>query len=98
MLGAVLIISTIHYGGAVWLDFMYYLSTVKLIVSFIKYLPQVWLNYKRKSTQGWSIHFIYWVITTFTVTSRFPLLTLFIGFKWWHTIHCAANFRRIHRW
>ncbi|GAA5808817.1 hypothetical protein MFLAVUS_002214 [Mucor flavus] len=59
-MGAVLVVSTIHYGGAIWLDFMYYLSSVKLIVSFIKYLPQVWINYKRKSTQGWSVQYIIW--------------------------------------
>lgn len=43
VMGSVLVISTIHYGGAIWLDFMYYLSSIKLIVSFIKYLPQVFL-------------------------------------------------------
>jgi cystinosin len=60
-MGAVLVISTINYGGAVWLDFIYYLSSITSIVSFIKYLPQVWINYKRQSTQGWSIHYIIWV-------------------------------------
>eukprot|EP01024_Parvocaulis_polyphysoides_P001439 TRINITY_DN10383_c1_g1_i1.p1 TRINITY_DN10383_c1_g1~~TRINITY_DN10383_c1_g1_i1.p1 ORF type:complete len:378 (-),score=46.01 TRINITY_DN10383_c1_g1_i1:246-1280(-) len=34
---------------------LYVLSSVKLIVSLIKYIPQVWLNYRRKSTVGWSI-------------------------------------------
>jgi cystinosin len=24
-------------------------------VTVVKYVPQVWVNYKRKSTQGWSI-------------------------------------------
>lgn len=28
---------------------------VKLTVTFVKYIPQVWLNYLRKSTNGWSI-------------------------------------------
>ena len=27
----------------------------KLFISFIKYVPQVYWNYKRESTQGWSI-------------------------------------------
>ncbi|CAI2376313.1 unnamed protein product [Moneuplotes crassus] len=27
----------------------------KAIITFLKYVPQVWLNCKRKSTQGWSI-------------------------------------------
>ena len=29
---------------------------MKLLVSFVKYIPQVWTNYQRKSTVGWSIH------------------------------------------
>lgn len=33
-----------------------YLGWTKAIVSFVKYLPQVYLNWKRKSTVGWSIH------------------------------------------
>jgi cystinosin len=28
---------------------------VKLLVTFTKYVPQAWVNYKRKSTQGWHI-------------------------------------------
>ena len=27
----------------------------KLVITVIKYIPQVWANYKRKSTVGWSI-------------------------------------------
>lgn len=38
-----------------WLDFLYFLSYIKLFVSLIKYTPQVILNFQRKSTQGWSI-------------------------------------------
>lgn len=33
-----------------------YLSDVKVAVSVMKYSPQAWMNYKRKSTSGWSIH------------------------------------------
>ena len=39
-----------------WLDVIYYLSTVKLIITLLKYLPQALLNYKRKSTHGWAIN------------------------------------------
>lgn len=39
-----------------WIDVVYYLSYVKLAVSVIKYVPQLYLNFKRKSTIGWSIH------------------------------------------
>ncbi|XP_043271892.1 cystinosin homolog [Venturia canescens] len=38
-----------------WLDFLYYCSYVKLAITLIKYVPQAYYNYKRKSTVGWSI-------------------------------------------
>ncbi len=34
---------------------IYALGTVKLAITFVKYIPQVWANYKRQSTVGWSI-------------------------------------------
>jgi cystinosin len=37
------------------LDILYGLSMVKLGVSIIKYLPQIYLNYRRKLTVGWNI-------------------------------------------
>ncbi|KAF9362748.1 hypothetical protein BGX34_005576 [Mortierella sp. NVP85] len=39
-----------------WIDVLYFLSYVKLSISFIKYCPQVYINWKAKSTVGWSIH------------------------------------------
>ncbi|KAJ9593817.1 hypothetical protein L9F63_027539, partial [Diploptera punctata] len=38
-----------------WLDFLYYCSYVKLCITLIKYIPQAFMNYRRKSTVGWSI-------------------------------------------
>ncbi|KAH8382982.1 hypothetical protein KR009_006142, partial [Drosophila setifemur] len=38
-----------------WLDFLYYCSYVKLTITIIKYVPQALMNYRRKSTSGWSI-------------------------------------------
>ncbi|XP_045525167.1 cystinosin homolog isoform X2 [Pieris brassicae] len=38
-----------------WLDFLYYCSYIKLSITLIKYIPQAYMNYKRKSTVGWSI-------------------------------------------
>ncbi|KAF5306125.1 hypothetical protein FQR65_LT07401 [Abscondita terminalis] len=38
-----------------WLDFLYYSSYVKLLITVLKYIPQAFMNYKRKSTLGWSI-------------------------------------------
>ena len=40
---------------ATWLDFLYACSYVKLIITLVKYLPQAVMNYRRKSTMGWSI-------------------------------------------
>jgi len=38
-----------------WLRLVQYLSYVKLVVTLIKYVPQAFMNYKRQSTEGWSI-------------------------------------------
>ncbi|KAI1317072.1 hypothetical protein EDD11_009055 [Mortierella claussenii] len=43
-------------GSSQWIDLLYYLSFIKLGISFIKYCPQVYLNYSAQSTVGWSIH------------------------------------------
>lgn len=37
------------------LDQVYSFSYIKLVITIVKYVPQAWLNYKRKSTTGWSI-------------------------------------------
>jgi len=42
-------------GHSQWIDVLYYLSYIKLGLTFIKYLPQVYMNWKRKSTVGWNI-------------------------------------------
>lgn len=38
-----------------WIDVVYAVGYVKLMVTVFKYIPQAWTNYKRKSTEGWSI-------------------------------------------
>jgi cystinosin len=38
-----------------WLDVVYAVSYVKLVVTLVKYTPQVVWNYRNKSTRGWSI-------------------------------------------
>jgi cystinosin len=35
---------------------IYSFGYVKLVCTVIKYCPQVYVNYKRKSTEGWSIN------------------------------------------
>ncbi|CAH1736060.1 unnamed protein product [Aphis gossypii] len=45
----------VYLQKIVWLDFLYYCSYIKLTITLIKYIPQAVMNYKRKSTIGWSI-------------------------------------------
>lgn len=48
--------STQQAGRAwVWLDAIYAISYVKLIITVIKYTPQILVNYRNRSTRGWSI-------------------------------------------
>lgn len=37
------------------LDLLYGLSCIKLGITCVKYLPQLYMNYKRQATSGWSI-------------------------------------------
>ncbi|KAK4054411.1 hypothetical protein OIV83_000905 [Microbotryomycetes sp. JL201] len=46
-----------------WLDLLYLISYIKIVISLIKLLPQAMLNYRRKSTVGWSIENIILDIT-----------------------------------
>jgi hypothetical protein len=39
-----------------YLDWLYLLSSVKVVITILKFLPQVLLNIRRKSTKGWNIH------------------------------------------
>lgn len=45
-----------HFKDWNALDVVYALGYVKLVVTFVKYIPQIHLNYQRQSTVGWSIH------------------------------------------
>lgn len=38
-----------------WLTYLYYLSYIKVGTTPVKYAPQVYLNFSRKSTEGWSV-------------------------------------------
>ncbi|KAI0166976.1 hypothetical protein GGR52DRAFT_556322 [Hypoxylon sp. FL1284] len=38
-----------------WLDVMYVVSYVKLLLTLVKYAPQLAYNYRNRSTRGWSI-------------------------------------------
>ncbi|KAE9974763.1 hypothetical protein EG328_003669 [Venturia inaequalis] len=43
-------------SGWAWIDVIYSFGYVKLLCTVVKYCPQVYANYKRKSTEGWSIN------------------------------------------
>ncbi|KAI8985794.1 PQ loop repeat-domain-containing protein [Pilobolus umbonatus] len=81
-LGGMLVISAIYYGGVVWIDFMYYLSSLTLVVYFIKYVPQIWLNGKRKSTRGLSVEYIVWELIGGTLSIVQLLLDAYIKQDW----------------
>jgi cystinosin len=53
ILAYVAVVGLLH--KSTWLDFLYLLSYMKIFISVIKYIPQLILNAKRKSTEGWSI-------------------------------------------
>ncbi|CAL8470528.1 g10070 [Coccomyxa elongata] len=46
------IFSLQHFSA---LGFLYLLSYIKLLFTIVKYLPQMWLNHKRRSTAGWNV-------------------------------------------
>lgn len=57
MVGAALYISAYEEQCCLsWLTFLTIIAEVKVIISVVKYCPQVWMNYKRKSTAGWTIY------------------------------------------
>ncbi|XP_053131574.1 cystinosin [Hemicordylus capensis] len=61
-------------GEISWLQFLFYFSYVKLAVTLIKYFPQAYMNFRRKSTEGWSIGN---VLLDFT-GGAFSLLQMFL--------------------
>jgi len=52
-----IIILTILAGvhTVAWLFYIYWFSYVKLTITLIKYVPQAYMNFRDKSTTGWSI-------------------------------------------
>lgn len=46
-----------------WIDIVYAFGFIKLAVTFVKYIPQAFVNFKRKSTEGWSIYQILFDVT-----------------------------------
>ncbi|XP_075450261.1 cystinosin isoform X1 [Ascaphus truei] len=42
-------------GLITWLQFLFCFSYIKLAITLVKYFPQAYMNFRRKSTAGWSI-------------------------------------------
>ncbi|XP_071492454.1 cystinosin-like [Diadema antillarum] len=57
-----------------WLEYIYFFSYIKLAITLIKYIPQAYMNFRRQSTEGWSIGNI---LLDFTGGS-FSLLQMFL--------------------
>uniref|UniRef100_A0A8C2SAS4 Cystinosin, lysosomal cystine transporter n=1 Tax=Capra hircus TaxID=9925 RepID=A0A8C2SAS4_CAPHI len=61
-------------GATTWLQFLFCFSYIKLAVTLVKYFPQAYMNFRYKSTEGWSIGN---VLLDFTGGS-FSLLQMFL--------------------
>lgn len=68
-----------------WLTFIYYFSYIKLVVTGVKYLPQVYFNFVRKSTAGWTIWMIYLDIVGGSM-SMLQMLTIAYNYNDWTTL------------
>ena len=55
ILGSIITTALVYAKLLEFIDFLYFLSLVKIGVTLLKYLPQLVLNYTTKSTVGWSI-------------------------------------------
>ena len=54
--GFLVLLAVLMLFSLQFLQWLYLLSAIKVIITGLKFYPQVMYNYKRKSTQGWSIH------------------------------------------
>ncbi|XP_051894007.1 cystinosin-like [Pristis pectinata] len=61
-------------GQITWLQLVYYFSYIKLGIVLIKYIPQAYMNYQRKSTIGWCI----WNTLLDLTGGIFSLLQMFL--------------------
>jgi len=55
LLSIVIVLFLAIFKVVLWMWFFYYLSYIKLAITLLKYIPQAYLNFKRKSTVGWNI-------------------------------------------
>ncbi|KAF9406330.1 hypothetical protein BGZ94_003160 [Podila epigama] len=65
-----------------WIDILYFLSYIKLAISIIKYCPQVYINFKARSTVGWSIGNILLDLTGGVLSITQLVLDAYISGDW----------------
>lgn len=70
-----------------FLEVLYSLAFVKTVITVVKYLPQVYMNYTRKSTMGWSI----WMVLGVSKYLIEGCDNIIIGFYWKYIFHCTIN-------
>ncbi|KAG0378525.1 hypothetical protein BGX24_003558 [Mortierella sp. AD032] len=80
--GAAIVFGAAYAGSSQWIDMLYYLSYIKLGISFVKYCPQVYLNYASQSTVGWSIHNILLDFTGGALSISQLVLDAYISGDW----------------
>ncbi|KAF9209066.1 hypothetical protein BGZ49_006475 [Haplosporangium sp. Z 27] len=77
-----LVIQALRGQNKEWIDILYFLSYIKLIISFVKYCPQVYINWAAKSTAGWSIHNILLDFTGGVLSISQLVLDAYISGDW----------------
>jgi len=55
MTGIAVVAVLASFHVVLWIWFFYFLSYIKMAITLMKYVPQVFLNFRRKSTIGWNI-------------------------------------------
>eukprot|EP00927_Polykrikos_kofoidii_P051622 TRINITY_DN45416_c0_g1_i1.p1 TRINITY_DN45416_c0_g1~~TRINITY_DN45416_c0_g1_i1.p1 ORF type:complete len:324 (-),score=27.82 TRINITY_DN45416_c0_g1_i1:211-1131(-) len=75
-----------------WLTFLSYLSVMKVVISCFKYCPQVWLNCRLKSTEGWSIHNVLLDFTGGTLSVAELVLRSWLSNDWTKITGDVAKF------
>jgi cystinosin len=78
-----MVTTTLRYRFQV-LDYIYFLSYVKVGITCMKYIPQVYYNYRRRSTVGWNIwqillDFSGGLFSTIQLIYDAPLVTDIVG-------------------
>jgi len=81
-----------NYTSNSLLLFLQVFGNVKLIVTIVKYPPQIYYNYKRQSTAGWSITYS-WLDSLGGIFSLLQMIALYIQMQDW-TIF-SGNFPKL---